>query len=347
MRDVIVIGGGPAGSCVAKYAGREKDVVLLEKGSSPSSICGGGLTKAMVERIKPDFPKDSVLQETKRIEVKIGEISFEQDVENLGFDYLLKVVDREKFDKTLLENAGKNSEIILETQAESIEKNKNHWKVHTEENTFKTRIVVLADGAPSLLARSVGIDTVLDAYDVSSCILDTINQDSGTLKLFIDDRYVKVGYAGILPAGNMCKVGVYEEALKNTDLREKADLLKKDENIQKKTKKRIIGMIPSSKPLDSLVPKNNLALVGDAGRLCRPFIGAGIDMAVASGRILGKIIAAGKSLEDYDEEMVGLKEKVNWFYSLKNKIWEKGQDKGNLIKLLSETFFKHYQNILS
>lgn len=347
MKDVIVIGGGPAGSCAAAYAGKEKDVLLLERGENPHSTCAGGLTSAMVERIKPDLPKAAIQDKLKKAKGHLKDNSFEVKAGDAGLDYFLCVVDRKKFDRKLLDKAEKNSEVRLETPATGIEKRQEYWEVQTPNAKHEAEIVILTDGGPSKIAREVGLDTCLKPYEISSCVIDIVNESFDLIELFIQEEFIDIGYAGILPAGNEAKVGVCEESLKENNLIERVEHFKEEQNIEGEVKERVHGMIPSRKPLESLVPRKNLAFAGDAARLCRPFVGAGIDTAIASGRALGKTIAADQPLEKYEEKISELKKEVEWFSSLKDKIYEKKTKIGDIFSLLSKTFLKHYEDIIS
>ncbi len=347
MKDVVVVGGGPAGSCAANYAGKEKDVLLLERREKPHSACAGGLTSVMVERIKPDLPQKAIQDKIKKAKLHLRDNTFEVKAKDAGLDYFLSVLDREKFDQTLLKNAEKNSEVLLETPATGLEKKDEYWEVKTPFENFETETVILTDGGPSKLAREAGLDTRLDAYDISSCVIDIVEESFDFIELFIKEKFVDIGYAGILPAGEVAKVGVCEEYLQGNNLEERVGKFKKEQGIDGKVRERVHGMIPSKTPLKSLIPQKNLALAGDAARLCRPFVGAGIDTAIASGRALGKTIASDQPLEKYEEKISKIKEEVEWFYSLKDRIYEKKTKIEDLFPLLSKTFTKHYDDVIS
>ncbi len=347
MKDLIVIGGGPAGSCAAAYAGKEKEVLLLEKGKRPHSTCAGGLTSAMVEKIQPDLPKKAMQDKIKKAKGHLNDKTFEAKASDAGLNYFLYVVDRKKFDQALLDKAEKNSKVLLETPATGIERKNKYWKVKTPDATYEAKTVALTDGAPSKIGRKAGLDTRLTPYEISSCVIDIVEERFDTIELFIQKKYIDIGYAGILPAGDKAKVGVCEENLEENNLKERVNHFKKEEEIEGEVKERVCGMIPSARPLKSLVPQKNLALAGDAARLCRPFVGAGIDTAVASGRALGKTIASGQSLDSYEEKISELKDEVKWFYSLKEKIYSDETKIADLFSLLTKTFLKHYENILS
>lgn len=167
MRDVIVIGGGPAGSTVAALlAARGKTVTLIEKDKHPRFHIGEsllpfnmplferlgvkeeiermGMPKFGIEFVSPDHDKPSLLE--------FGD-GWHKDM-NYSFQ-----VRRSEFDKILFDNAkAKGAETIEECRVTSVDFPADGGGVVTtamadgETRQFKGRFVVDASGRDTFLA---------------------------------------------------------------------------------------------------------------------------------------------------------------------------------------------------
>ena len=143
MLDVIICGAGVAGSRVAKMLGDKIKYKIFDPGKIYLKDSGSVST-----HIKDFFPKIKIERKIKKIIIR-GEknsITFKRDK---PFAYL---INRISFWKMLRKGLDIEKERILE-----VKQHKNFVSVKTNENKYKAKLVVGADGALSIVRRELGI----------------------------------------------------------------------------------------------------------------------------------------------------------------------------------------------
>jgi len=145
MYDVIVVGAGVAGSYLASKL--DKDVLVLEKNRKTKKDSG-----IVSRKILEFLPKKVVSRgiKTMRFFSPSG-LSFSLKSAE-PFAYFLKG----DFSSYLRKKARKNSKVRYET-VNNIEYLKDFVIVHTDNNDYECRLLVGADGANSVVRRTIGI----------------------------------------------------------------------------------------------------------------------------------------------------------------------------------------------
>lgn len=344
--DVIVVGGGPAGSITARtVAEKGCDVLLIEKRQEIGDPvrCGEGCSK---DTITPYIDLDprwiSAEVEGARIFVPDGTlIPMGQDSSKPGI-----VLERKIFDRALAQSASKaGAEVYVKTSAIGLLKNDGFIagikaRSFGEEFEIKSKIVVGADGIESKVGRWGGIDTSLKLKDVETCaqfLMTDIDINQNFCDFFVGNTISPGGYAWVFPKGKrMANVGVGVVGSRAKEMKPIDCLNKfvKERFSDGKAIELIIGAVPLRGAIERTVA-NGLLLVGDAARQSDPITGGGIYNSLNCARIAGNVIAEAISKKDYSAKMLNKYEK-EWRATIGKTIGKNYRVKELFMKMTDE-----------
>jgi geranylgeranyl reductase family protein len=305
--DVIVVGAGPAGATLAyELAKRGIGVLLLEKEKLPRyKCCAGGLTSKTVKLL--DFDISEVVEDV------VYKVSF---TFNLGSPYLgqhsqplIYTVMRDAFDFFLVQKAQKLGAAFMDGQKITQVQAGGDWvEISAADNIFRSRLVVGADGAYSVVARELGMRREREyvAAIESEIVVPEEELAKWKSRVQADLGCVPGGYAWVFPKRNHLSIGVGCLASKARQL---------SHHHQKFLNSLGIGNYTVTKSSSHLIPtctkgrlvwQDKALLLGDAAGLADPLTGEGIYNAILSAQLAAPVIenslAHGKvQLEDYQE----------------------------------------------
>lgn len=309
--DVLVVGGGPAGSSAARAASlNEKDVVIIEKKSNfKGRSCAEGIGSYLLPLLPFDIPKEYLKWRIDGIKFSTENFSLEKH----GGFYSGWSVERRDFDEWLLSEAKqagarilrscKLEDIRLNAQGDVVECICQH---QDKRKVIKPSKVIAADGSESILGEELGIYSEEKEYGYAHAweMTDLKLENPHLEQIFIGD-FAPGAYGFVFPkSSSTANVGVG-----TTD--EEVDLEKQfkrfvNEIIPEKTRESVKRVERSGKgPFNFSMRswrKSNVIFVGDAANQnFKPYI-EGIIPAIICGDIAGK--CAGKdSLKDYEEKV--------------------------------------------
>lgn len=277
--DVIIVGGGPAGSsCAAFCAAAGLRTLLLDRARFPrDKVCGDCVNPSCF----PVLERLGVRKELRGLtHAKLATVDF---IPLNGEAVSLSILEageisvkRSLLDDLLLRNAiAKGAEVLQETTVTAIEAG---WILHAETGSYRTRFLVGADGRNSQVARVAGLRG--NTRKVDRVALQTHLELPSWLRGRVALHLFPGGYAGYADVGggelNICLVGQSNnlERLK----KEAAKLF----SISDCT--RWNSVTPITRP-DARVARDGVFLVGDAARVVEPFTGEGIYYALRSGEL--------------------------------------------------------------
>jgi digeranylgeranylglycerophospholipid reductase len=165
-------------------------------------------------------------------------------------------------------------------------------------------VIIGADGPPSIVARSLGMDTTVPLRFLESGIqyLMMPMEIEPCIELYFGDCYAPGGYSWVFPKGDdQANVGLGVLPVKAGQKTAQYYLDKFIERPRFKKAKIVevnAGAIPVNGPLKEPY-MDNLLLVGDAGRFVNPLTGGGIHTAIITGKHAGKLAAEAIAKEDY------------------------------------------------
>jgi digeranylgeranylglycerophospholipid reductase len=335
--DVIVVGAGPAGSTVARFAAAGgASVLMLEKDRDVGYPvrCGEAVShEGVVQFIQPD-PKWIAATVTRFKLVAPNGKSVIPKLDGIGY-----VLERRIFDYELAKLAAQEgAEVITKAYVYDLLKD-SHGKavgvkalIKDTPIEIRSRVVVGADGVESRVGKWAGIDTTCHIHDMESCAQMTISgidAEQDCLDFYFGDAIAPGGYLWVFPKGKgTANVGIginVEEAKKKSAIRYLQEFVeRKYPNAAMLT--HIAGGVPCGKTCDTLV-KNSVMLVGDAGHQVNPTSGGGIISGMIGGMIAGQVVAEAlkendlSHLKEYEKrwhQRLGGRHEV--FYNIKEAI---------------------------
>lgn len=283
----LIIGGGPAGSTLARELSKNSiKTILVEKNRSNDKPCGGGVKSIIFEEF--NIPKNL---ESKRIN-KFDLFSKKSHVTMNLKNSTLSIVLRKDFDEKLrllaqdegtkiIEAKYKNSQIFEDYVISTIIlKNK-------KEILIKSKYLIGADGVKSTVRKKLfksRVNSLLTRYTlIKSNKLDRC-------KFYFGKKFSLNEYTWIFPHKDKISFGSVLNNNKNSE-----ELFKNfiNENIEYNNEKIKGFYIPLWKKND-IFYENRVFLVGDCAGQVLPFTYEGIYYVMKSAKILADAIIKGK-----------------------------------------------------
>ena len=352
--DIVVVGGGPAGSSAAFAAAKNGvKVALLEKEECISqSVRTSGVT--WIKDVKKFGIPPDCYNEIKNYSF----CSPNNQVSVRDSKPRAVVLDVRKTYQWLAEQAAKEgADIFVKTNVTDVIRNNqgkiSGVKTSSKENyIFNSKIVIDASGFQSVVAKSLGVVTQWERFGAGAEYEAYAEHvDSDTWWLMVGQQYSPAGYAWIFPVSkNIIRIGVGvgkpESSIDPTE-RLKELMEKKPGPIKNLGKITPIefhyGLIPND-GLSRKTVYDNLILVGDSAGQANPLVLEGIRYAIMFGRVAGEVSAnaiksgdtSEKSLKKYEE---------NWKKAIKSKINSASKIQDRWIGLSDEEWDKEIEII--
>jgi digeranylgeranylglycerophospholipid reductase len=208
-----------------------------------------------------------------------------------------------------------------------------------KEKEYEAGVIIGADGVESYVARWAGMDFSLELDQIEACVqylLGDVEVESDCVEFHLGQNLAPGGYTWVFPkANNRANVGLAMSPDRTSGKKAKEYL---DQFVPKrfsnfKIIESMVGAVPCFDRNRNLV-KENVLLVGDAGRVVDSLSGAGISNALLSGEIAGSVVSqyiknGGLSvsfLRKYYDELMRSKGRLLRFHSFCRAIFLKMTD---------------------
>ena len=293
--DVLIVGGGPAGStCATVLASGGRDVLLVDAAKFPrDKPCGGWVTPEVLDEIPfslEAYAEDHVTQPISKFRIgRIGGRAVDVDYgEPVSYG-----IRRSEFDARLLQQSG--ARLVEGERVKTVERRHGHWVLNGK---FAAPVLVGAGGHFCPIARHFSepadeqpvvaareIEFLLSEEEASKC---EIEQERPELYFCQDLR----GYGWCFRKENYLNVGLGRlgSAHLPAHLDAFLDFLKRERRLHV----RDTGWRGHAYALHHGPPRrvacDTVALVGDAAGLAAPASGEGILPAIVSGRLAAEAI---------------------------------------------------------
>lgn len=289
--EVAVVGAGPAGATVAReLAGAGARVALLERARLPRyKSCAGGIP--LRTRTALPFSIDAVVEDVvSGIDVTYrGRRGFRQG----GAEPFAVMVMRDRFDQLLAEQAAAaGAEIVEGASVTQIDRDGSHFLLRSSRGPVRSELVVGADGANSIVARSAGLGSDLAAAcAIEAEVRAPLAQMARWRGLVnVDLGYRPAGYGWVFPKDQLLSIGLVLPAHLARSLRaELAGYLARLGLLDAEAD-RVAGHKVLFRRGNERIAGSGVLLTGDAAGMVDEFTEEGIYYAVRSGQIAARFI---------------------------------------------------------
>ncbi len=313
--DVIVVGGGPAGSMAARSAASAGAKTLLLERDSHIGLpvrCGEGVTITNVRKLV-DVDEKMIASHLQGLVIHApDDTEVEVPISDVGV-----ILERAIFDRYLAELAASaGADVMTRSDVTGLIQENGCVKGVVYERLGKEYkvncgVVIGADGVESRVGKWAGIKTKLKPFDIESAyqmVLTGRNFDSEFCHFWVGNDIAPGGYIWAFPKGSRtANVGIGVKASLGSP---GAAYDKLTALIRRYFGNIVItgesaGGVPCGPPLKEPYT-DGLLLVGDAARHCNPLTGGGIFSGMVSGNEAGEVAAIAVSKGDVSKNRLSL-----------------------------------------
>ena len=321
--DILIIGGGPAGSTTALFLSQLGfNITIIEKKTFPrETLCGEFLSKEVIDILKelnvfddfisldPNKLKSFRAVDKSGIELK-SKLNFEA--------YAMK---RSVFDSFLLEKAkSRNVNVLQPAEVISTKKNNSEFVSEIKDSLdqivqVKSQLVIAAYGKQNVLDKKLQRDFVTKKSSLNGIkfhlpvsLLKSSFRDE--IRIYTNEEL----YCGMNQVSDTEMTVCFLENRKQSKIPSRArliDVTKSNKHFQKIFSEDAINYIRSTNLYGTgniyfgsrEVVENGVIMVGDAAQVISPLAGDGIGMAMESAKLLSDIIGIYKLDNNNREKM--------------------------------------------
>jgi flavin-dependent dehydrogenase len=294
MKQVAVLGGGPAGAfAAAQLSTAGMGVVLFDEKLAWEKPCGGGLTYKAYQQypflVDNDVPKKLVRQ-TSLAAPRAGETA-------LTLDQPLLIYSRTDLNQLMLDRAVAAGAEVVKSRVLGMDRQGQGWLVRTKNGNVKADACIVATGARNPL-RDVG--TKLSAADTMYALGYYVPGE----REGIDIQFLPAleGYIWVFPRCGHMSVGICGKGEPAGTLRKRLETYMAERGLPVAGSTFYSHVLPC---LDTPAWKSNRVAgegwlaVGDAAGLVDPITGEGLYYALRSADLAAKTLIEGGTESTY------------------------------------------------
>jgi geranylgeranyl reductase family protein len=298
MLDVLIVGGGPAGSTLA-WALRDSGlaIAVMDKEAFPrQKVCAGWITPAVIQELDidlDDYASSRVLQPISGFRIsRLGQQQVQSHYPGEPVSYGIR---RFEFDNYLLQRC--QAELLTSTRFEHMQRTANGWCVN---ETINARLVAGAGGHFCPVARAIGSKGVSELavaaqeieFEMTAGQAAACNIEPEVPELFFTADLK--GYGWVFRKGNFLNIGLGREDRHKLSghVQQFVQYLKQQGKIPQDSPEKLDGHAYLLYPhaMRNMIG-DNVILIGDAAGLAYAQSGEGIRPAVESALLAARVIS--------------------------------------------------------
>jgi geranylgeranyl reductase family protein len=290
--DVLVVGGGPAGSTTAyRLAEAGASVLLVDKATFPrDKPCGGGLTVRAVRQCPVD-PSPVVEAEVDVVELRFR---YRDAVERRSAEPVIRMTQRRRLDAFLLDAARERGVEVREGTTIDV--------THAPAD-----VVIGADGANGTTARAFGLGEGIVhgvAYE-GNIPYGALSKERYGRRAVVELGEIPGGYGWVFAKGDHVNVGVGAWQSEGPRIREHLARVCFAHDLDPDQLENVRGHRLPMRRAGARIAGERALLVGDAAGLIDPISGDGmyecfVSSSLATAAVLDLLGGQASSLEPYE-----------------------------------------------
>lgn len=299
MKDIAIVGGGPAGAlCGERLASAGFQVTIYDEHLAWEKPCGGGLTHKAIEAYPflLDAPQPKKIVRTAEL------ISSRGHRARFEMSRPIVIYARKVLNGLLLERAEKAGCKTVRSRVTSVQTDSEKVRLISSGEEIWSDFVVLAAGARNQLLPET---TALGVSDLEMTLGYFVPTQEDMIKVKFLKKFE--GYLWSFPRADHLSVGICGKMARNSSaqLRRHLDAFIAEEKIPLAGAKFYSHVLPSPQARtirDRRVVGRNWAMAGDAAACVDPVTGEGLFYALKSGDLLAQALISGQP-ESYPEQL--------------------------------------------
>ena len=311
--EIIIVGAGPSGSAAALRLSKldpalASRILLIDKAVFPRpKLCAGAISAdgvRVLEELSVGLTVPFVPVHVTRMFLPTGCLTYEQ----LNH---FRVVSRQQFDHSLFVCARERGIVTREGEAvENVVNNADEVIVQTAKNEYRTKILIAADGANSVIRQEIGLSRagrVMVGMEIHALLSDISVQNFPDSTIFLDFKPLMEdlpGYCWVFPTvaedPTVISLGILAAPFSRCNAFSAKDVFTrwveglglnlKDFNLKAHPALRYERRAACSRP--------RVVFVGDAAGL-EPLFGEGIASALGIGSMAGQVAFEALRTNDF------------------------------------------------